>query len=357
MAKTAIIFSPKYYEHNTGPDHPESPKRLAVIIRELEKLQLVSSKGNCRLVQPGLATIEDLELVHDPEHVQLVKRVCEGGGGLLDLGDTVVSPKSFDVSRFSVGGVIKAVNLVMGGKYRNAFALVRPPGHHAGPYYAAGFCVFNNIAIAATHLIRRLHLERVLILDVDAHHGNGTQEIFYKTKKTLYISLHEDPRVFPGTGFVEEIGEGEGLGYTVNIPFPFKTGDKSYLKAVDHIVVPIVREFSPQFILVSAGFDGYHGDPVAKLNLSNSAYAHVFSTILDLASTICGDRFVAVLEGGYNLSQLGKLVTSTISKMANLNYSVKDGDYPTRPRAEKRAEKVIKRVKKTHSTFWGSLHS
>jgi acetoin utilization deacetylase AcuC-like enzyme len=352
MVKTAIVFTPKYYGHNTGQGHPETSKRLKVIMKELEKLNLFSAGSNCKLVKPDLASIEDLELVHTSEHIELVKRVCEHGGGLLDLGDTEVSSESFEVARYAVRGAIKAVDLILGKKFKNAFALVRPPGHHAGPYYAAGFCVFNNVAIAATHLIRRLNFERILILDIDAHHGNGTQEIFYDTDKVLYISLHEDPREFPGTGFVDENGEGKGLGYNVNIPFPFRVGDKTYQKAVDEIVVPIVRQFAPQFVLASVGYDGYYGDPVAKLNLSAASYASTFVKIIDLASALCEDRFVAMLEGGYNLRKLGKLVTLTISKMAGFPYSLRDESAPVNSIAEKQAEKVIEEVKKVQSAFW-----
>ncbi len=352
MAKTAIIFTPKYYEHNTGQAHPETSERLRVILSEMEKLNLFSASGKCKLVKPSLARIEDLELVHDLEHIQLVERTCEHGGGLLDLGDTVVSPESFEVARYAVGGAIKSVDLVLGRKAKNAFALVRPPGHHAGPYYAAGFCVFNNVAIAAAHLIERLHLQRVLILDIDAHHGNGTQEIFYDTDKVLYISLHEDPRGFPGTGFTDETGEGRGLGYTVNIPFPFRIGDKTYLKAIEEVAIPIIQQYAPQFILVSTGFDGYYGDPVAKLSLSASSYGLIFEKILDLSSTLCEGRFVALLEGGYKLGKLGKLVVSTISKMAGFSYPVKAESIKTSLRAEKQAEKTIKEVKEVQSAFW-----
>lgn len=352
MAETAVIFTPKYYEHDTGPNHPESPERLKVIMEEMENLSLFSDTGKCKIIEPDLARIEDLELVHSLEHIQLVKLTCKHGGGLLDLSDTMVSPESFEVARCAVGGVIKAVDLVLSKKAKNAFALVRPPGHHAGSYYAAGFCVFNNVAVAAAKLIRRLNFERVIILDIDAHHGNGTQEIFYNTNKVLYISLHEDPREFPGTGFVDEIGEGKGVGYNVNIPFPFRVGDKAYLKAVDDVVVPIMRQYVPQFILASVGYDSYYGDPVAKLNLPAITYASIFDKILDLASTFCEGKFVATLEGGYNLKQLGKLVVSTISKMAGFSYSMRDESPSVSLRAEKQAEKIIEEVKKVQSAFW-----
>jgi acetoin utilization deacetylase AcuC-like enzyme len=352
MGRTAIVFTPEYYAHDTGPGHPETPRRLKVILKELERLGLSSSAKKCKIVGPRLASLKDLELVHTREHIELVKRVCEHGGGLLDLGDTMVSSKSYEVSRYAVGGVLDAVNLVLCKKFRNAFALVRPPGHHAGPYYAAGFCLFNNVAVAAVHLLRRCGFERVSIIDIDAHHGNGTQEIFYNTKKVLYVSLHEDPFDFPGTGFIDEVGEGEGLGYNVNIPFPFRAGTKAYLKAVDEIVVPVVRQYAPQFVLISAGYDGHFSDPVAKLSLSAVAYASFFEKILDLASTLCEHRLVAVLEGGYSFRFLGELVALSISKMAGFSYPVGRETPPLRPRVERQAEKVIREVKEVQSAFW-----
>ena len=352
MTKTAIVYSPKYLEHNTGPDHPETSKRLKAIIKELRSLKQLTGTSEYKLVKPDLARLEDLELVHHQEHINLVKRICNYGGGLLDLGDTVVSSESFEVARYAVGGAIKAVDFVLSKKVENAFSLARPPGHHAGPYYAAGFCVFNNIAVAAAHLLKRFNFERILILDLDAHHGNGTQEIFYKTNKVLYISLHEDPREFPGSGFVDENGADEGLGYNVNLPFPNGTSDKPYLRAIEDIVIPIIRQYKPEFFLVSAGYDGYYGDPVARIRLSASIYPKIFSKILNLASVLSRDRFVAVLEGGYNLNWLGKLVASTISKMANLNYSIKDKKIRVSSKAEKQANDVIKEVKRVQSVFW-----
>jgi acetoin utilization deacetylase AcuC-like enzyme len=242
--KTIIVFSPIYYRHNPGKSHPESAKRLHTIINELEKSGLTENK-NLQLVHPDKASIEDIELVHAVEYIRLVEAVCKSGGGLLDLQDTVVSPESFEVALCAAGGALKAVDLVMKGKCENAFAMVRPPGHHAGKYRALGFCLFNNVAIAAEHLLRRFKVKRVLILDVDAHHGNGTQEKFYDRSDVLYISLHEDPSSFPGTGFIDEIGEGKGLGYNVNIPLPFGTTDHVYLKAMKEILTQFSEVLKP----------------------------------------------------------------------------------------------------------------
>ena len=350
--KTAIIFTPKYLEHDTGRDHEESPARLRVIRKELEKSGLLET-GRCSIVKPKPARFEDVELVHDPDYIDLVRRLCESGGGLLDLGDTVASPKSFEVALLAVGGAIEAVKLVVTEKFQNAFALVRPPGHHAGRYYALGFCIFNNAAIAATYLLRHFGLKRILILDIDAHHGNGTQEIFYNTNKVLYLSLHQDPRGFPGTGFIDEVGEQEGRGYTVNLPFPFRTPDKVYLKAFDQVVIPITQQYKPEFILVSVGFDGYYADPVGALSLSANIYTKVFSKILNSASQFCNGKLVAILEGGYHLKALGRMTSSVIAKLAGIPYAVesKRSRQPS-ARLVRRAERVIDEVKRVQSSFW-----
>jgi len=348
---TAILYTPEYLDHDTGPDHPDSPNRLRVIMQELNKSGLLET-GTCSIFSPKPATLEDLELVHEPDYIELVEKSCASGGGLLDLGDTVVSAKSCRVAFLAVGGVLDAVNMVAHGEARNAFALVRPPGHHAGSYYALGFCLFNNVAIAAAHVLRRLGYNRVLILDIDAHHGNGTQEIFYDTSKVLYLSLHQDPRGFPETGFLDEVGHGEGLGYTVNVPFPLRTDDKLYREGFDQIAVPIIQQYKPQFILVSAGFDGHYSDPVGELVLSVRAYSEVFSKILNLGSQLCGGRVVATLEGGYSLSFLGKMVASAISKMVGVSYTTRDNSPVADSRTRRKAETIINNVKRIQSSFW-----
>jgi len=351
MKKTAVVFTPKYLNHKTGLGHPESPARLRGIMEELKRSGFLEA-GKCSLVEPDAASIEEVKLVHEFDYIQLVKRVCASGGGLLDLGDTVVSPESFGVALFAAGGALKAVDLVMAGEFRNAFALVRPPGHHAGPYYALGFCIFNNAAIATAHLLRDFSLDRVLILDVDAHHGNGTQEIFHGNNKVLYISLHQDPTDFPGTGFADEVGEGEALGFTVNIPFPFRIDDQIYFEAFDQIVVPVVRQYKPQFIVVSTGFDNHYSDPVASLSLSALSYVETFGKVLELASKFCMGRLVAVLEGGYSRSFLGRMAVAVISKMAGIPYPIKDKQPVAGPKIQKRAKKILEEVKSIQSSFW-----
>jgi acetoin utilization deacetylase AcuC-like enzyme len=348
---TALYYSPTFLEHDPGPDHPETPARLKSIITELSQSGVLES-DKCAYFEPKPAKREDLELVHETEYIALVEKTCAAGGGSLDLGDTIVSPKSYAAATLAAGALIDALDTVIHEKARNAFALVRPPGHHAGAYYALGFCLFNNIAVGASYLVNRLNYKRILIIDVDTHHGNGTQEIFYDTDKVLYISLHEDSSGFPGTGFTDEIGVGKGLGYTVNIPLPFKTNDAIYQKAFDEIAIPIAHQYMPQFILISAGFDGHYADPVGDLSLSIRTYDETFTKIVALANQLCDGRLVATLEGGYSLHFLGKMVTSAIARMAHVSYRVDDSSPASHPRTIRKAEEIINNVKRIHSSFW-----
>ena len=355
MTNTAVVYSPKYLRHKTGPRHPESPSRLRVIMRELNKSGILTNE-RCSLVEPEIASIKDLQLIHDTDHIQRIQQFCSCGGGLLDQGDTVVSPESYEVALLAAGGTLKAVDLVMAGKFRNAFAFVRPPGHHAGSDYPMGFCVFNNVAVAASHLLENFDLDRVLILDIDAHHGNGTQEIFYRSDRVLYVSLHEDPSKFPLTGFAEEVGEDDGLGYTVNVPLPYGTGDRIYLKAFNEIMVPIINQYKPQFILVSTGFDTHYTDPVGNLFLSALGYAKIFDAVLESASKFCQGKLVAVLEGGYSLRFLGKMACAVTARLAEIPYSIKDKRRGAGVKVRKKGEKTIEQVKKIQSSFWNIKH-
>jgi len=348
---TAVYYSSKFLEHDPGPDHPETPSRLTRILNELSRTNLFLS-GKCTYVEPTPAERNDLELAHEPDYIDLLQKACRAGGGVLDLGDTIINQKSCEVAALAVGAVKDAVNAVFQKKAKNAFALVRPPGHHAGAYYAMGFCLYNNVAVAALHLLKRLKCNRILILDIDAHHGNGTQEIFYGNNKVLYISIHEDPAGFPGTGFLDEIGEAEGIGYTVNVPLPFKTDDVTYQKALDEIAIPIATQFKPEFILVSAGFDGHYSDPVGALSLSTNGYEETFRKIVKLAAQLCEGKLVATLEGGYSINFLGKMASSAIAQMAHASYRARDTRTIGNPRTVRRAEQVINDVRRIQSAYW-----
>ncbi|RLI13066.1 histone deacetylase [Candidatus Bathyarchaeota archaeon] len=349
--KVAVIYSDVFLKHEPGPGHPECPERLEVMLRELERSGLLAS-GSCELVEPRPATDEDLALLHDPGYVRWVRELCARGGGVMDLGDTVASPGSFEAAVHAAGAAIQAVDLVLEGRYKAAFALVRPPGHHAGRDYARGFCIFNNVALAAQHLIERRGLERVAIIDIDAHHGNGTQEFFYETDRVLYASLHQDPTWFPGTGFEDEVGTLAGRGFTINIPLPFLIGDDIYLRAVEDIVAPIVEQYEPQFVLASVGFDTHYADPVARLGLSMLGHLRAFATIARLAGRCCSGRLVAVLEGGYSLTHIGKMLAADLAFLTGHDYELVDEETRTPPRLREKAEKVLREVRRIQSEFW-----
>jgi acetoin utilization deacetylase AcuC-like enzyme len=322
-----------------------------VLIRELKKSGLINHE-NCSVVNPDYVKIKDLTLVHNRSYVKKLKQYCSCGGGFVDKEDTVVSQESYEVALLAAGGVVKAADLIMKGKYQNAFALIRPPGHHAGPAYPLGFCLFNNIAVAASFLLKKYNLNRILILDIDAHHGNGTQDIFWESNKILYVSLHENPIDFPLTGFIEEVGKGKGLGYNVNIPLPYGTDDRIYLKAFNEIALPIINQFKPQFILVSTGFDNHYSDPIGNLCLSKYSYDKIFDRILEIAEKFSQGRLLSVLEGGYNLRFLRKMACAITAKLANLSYGFYDKPYSAEPIVRKKGEIIINKIKKIQSEFW-----
>ncbi len=303
------MYDPLCLEHDAG-DHPESPDRLRAIVALLEASGLSS-----RLEAIGArdATLEDLTLVHTPEHVERIREMAASGGRWADP-DTWVGPRSYDAAVLAVGGTLAAVDAVMAGRVRSAFCALRPPGHHATPSRAMGFCLFNQVAIAAQHLIARHGLERVAILDIDVHHGNGTQDAFYRRGDVLYVSTHQYP-FYPGTGHFRETGEGPGAGATVNLPLPQGARDGDIRRVVEEVAAPVVRRFRPQFILVSAGFDAHYADPLAGLELSVDGYGWLMATAKALAEEFCGGRLVAVLEGGYHLTALPWCVRRTLETL------------------------------------------
>jgi acetoin utilization deacetylase AcuC-like enzyme len=244
-----------------------------------------------------------LELIHTPDHVTAMRTFIERGGGHIDP-DTVVSPGSWEAALRAAGGLVEAVDAVRGGRVDNAFCLVRPPGHHAAPNRAMGFCVFNNVAIGAAWLLAHGRANRIAILDYDVHHGNGTQDAFYERADVLYVSTHQFPW-YPGTGHWREAGAGAGNGYTLNLSLPSGSGDTVYAAALERIIEPAVRRYSPDFILVSLGFDAFWGDPLASLKLSiGGAYTPLMRSARRLANDLCAGRIVVALEGGYDLDAL-----------------------------------------------------
>lgn len=304
-ARTKIVFSERFRDHDTG-DHPERPARIDAIRTALDAAGIFDSH---EVLEPESASAEDVLRVHRPPLVELVQRTADQGGGWLDP-DTVISPDSMDVALLAAGAAIQAAVIAMSGE-GPAFSLARPPGHHAEPSRAMGFCVFNSVAIAAEHARATQAVERIAILDWDVHHGNGTQAIFWSDPGVLFVSLHQYP-FYPGTGAATERGEGAGLGYTVNIPLPAGSDDSVYLRAFDEVVVPEIRNFAPELLLVSAGFDAHRDDPLAMMRVTTEGFRAMAEVARDLAAELCGGRLALVLEGGYNLPVLGEAVVTVL---------------------------------------------
>jgi acetoin utilization deacetylase AcuC-like enzyme len=263
-------------------------------------------------LEPRLATPEEIALIHDFEYVKKIEKTA-GHEVPLDP-DTQASPRSWEAARLAVGGLLTCVDSVIDGKVANAFAFVRPPGHHAERARAMGFCLFNNVAIAAEYAIRQKNCRRVLIIDYDVHHGNGTQWSFYDRDDVFYISTHRYP-FYPGTGARREEGEGKGKGFTLNVPFPGGEGDEEYLKVFDQEIIPAAVQFHPDLILVSAGFDAHRLDPLGGMNVTGAGFAGMTRSILEAASHVCHGRTILVLEGGYSLEGLQESVEKCLVTM------------------------------------------
>jgi acetoin utilization deacetylase AcuC-like enzyme len=299
MASTAYATHLDYRLH-TLERHPENAGRIE---RIWEVFRSAGVLDHLLVLQPQPASVEQLTRVHTARHVELIRQASGEGPVLLDP-DTYVMPVSYEVARLAAGGVIAAVDAVLGGRADNALAVVRPPGHHATPARAMGFCLFNNVAVAARHAQAVYPaVKKVLIVDYDVHHGNGTQDAFYADPSVLYISTHQYP-FYPGTGALTDIGEGDGRGTTINIPLRAGTGNASFTQLYEKVVWPAVCRFQPDLILVSAGFDAHWADPLAMLQLDLKGYTHLTRELIRMAHEVCHGRIVFVLEGGYNLEAL-----------------------------------------------------
>ncbi len=304
---TLLLFHHWMLEHAPGPDHPERPGRLHAILEALHHARLPHIRWNNQ--PPHEATRRQLRAVHTPEHV-LRMAAMAGTGGRIDA-DTVLGPGSHRAALTAAGTCIAAVDAVLAGEAANAFALVRPPGHHAEPDRAMGFCIFNSVAVAAAHAIEARGLERVLIVDWDVHHGNGTQRIFEDRSDVLFISTHQWP-LYPRTGGADEIGHGDGEGFTVNLPVPAGTSDEEMLAVYGHLVEPIADAYRPQLVLISAGFDADARDPLANLNLTPAGFAAMLRMLRRVADRHAGGRIVLALEGGYDLDALAEGVLACL---------------------------------------------
>jgi acetoin utilization deacetylase AcuC-like enzyme len=308
--KTGVVKDIRYMKHSCGFAHPESPQRLAAIYEMLDN-PLMSWKFTH--IEPREATHKEIETIHSPAYVEFIASTAGQRCVFLDP-DTSTCPETYEIAKLAVGGVCNAIDSVMDGEVDNAFAFVRPPGHHAEKDTAAGFCVFNNIAIGAMHAISKYNLKRILIVDWDLHHGNGTQHSFYNEPRVLYFSTHQYP-YYPGTGSLQEIGRGEGEYYTINVPLNIGAGDASFVRIFRKILQPVALEFKPELILLSAGFDTYFQDPLGGMRVTPEGFAAMARILLNIAETCCQGRFVAVLEGGYHVVGLTKSVKAVLEEM------------------------------------------
>lgn len=309
--RTGLLLDAVFRSHDTGPGHPECPDRYKVIMAALEKADLV---GQTEPIESRAATDDAVLLCHEQAYLEIVKRDIAAGREDLTTGDTAISRASLDVAMRAVGGVMNAVDAVMTGTLRNAFCAVRPPGHHARPAQGMGFCLFNNIAIGARHAQKKHGAEKVLIVDWDVHHGNGTQDIFYEDGSVLFFSSHQHPW-YPFTGEAEETGGGKGKNCTMNCPLPAGSGMKEIGSAVLDKLLPVAAKFRPDLVMISAGFDSRAGDPLGRFQLTDADFASLTKHLMDFAHSYCGGRIVSVLEGGYNLGGLASGVKAHLETL------------------------------------------
>jgi acetoin utilization deacetylase AcuC-like enzyme len=306
---TAYVYDPLFLEHNR-PGHVENRQRLEATMQVLREQRLLDDLVE---VHPTPVPTEHLLEVHDEHYVNLVREVAEKGGGNLDP-DTYLNHRSFEVALLAAGGLVNLVEAILGGEVTNGFALVRPPGHHALSGRGMGFCLFNNIAVGARYAIEHGGLSRVLIVDFDLHHGNGTQDTFYGTDQVLYFSTHQYP-YYPGSGHWSETGEGDGQGYTVNVPLPVGVGDEGYERVFDEVLYPLAERYHPQMILVSAGYDAHWADPLGMMQLSTTGYGRLASILKEMAEELCHGRLAFTLEGGYDLPAMPHSIAATLQAL------------------------------------------
>ncbi|MFC2161615.1 histone deacetylase [Acidobacteriota bacterium] len=339
--KTGIVKDLRYLNHDMGFSHVESPKRLTAIY------DMINSDFPFPLenIPPRSADFDELIWTHTPSHINRIKDTSGKDRVSLDP-DTSTSALSYDTALLAVGGLLEICRAIKEEKIQNGFALIRPPGHHAEASQAMGFCLFNNVAVAADYLLKIFGLNRILIIDWDLHHGNGTQHSFFDRRDVLYFSTHQFP-FYPGTGHWGEIGEGEGEGYTVNVPLYGEKGDSEFLYIFKNILSPIASEFKPDFILVSAGFDIATTDPLGEMKVSSSGFGALALELMDLAAAHCQNRILFTLEGGYDLQGLRNGV-----KQVLLHLSGNGSDPGIKASCSPQLEKELQAVFEIQRKFW-----
>lgn len=301
--QTGFVYHSDYLLHTMGDWHPERPQRLSSIVEHLKKIEFWDTLIH---IQPYSADVKWIETIHTPEYIKSVEDACSLGFYQLDA-DTAVNKDSYRVALLAAGGALAAADAVMSEKVKNVFCAVRPPGHHAERNMARGFCLFNNIAIVAKYLQQEYNLKKIFIVDWDVHHGNGTQNSFYADPSVFYFSMHQWPH-FPGSGLKTERGQGDGLGYTLNVPMPPGQGDEEYIEVFEQLLFPAVIEFEPDFFLISAGFDAHSLDQLAGMEMTRAGFGKLTKIVKNLADEYCEGRIISLLEGGYNLEMQAQCV-------------------------------------------------
>jgi acetoin utilization deacetylase AcuC-like enzyme len=309
---TALLIDPIYREHLVGREHPERPERFDAVVQGLNQAGLLDKLGR---VERRTATEEEMLLCHTKEYLRTARRDVESGRSHLSTGDTDVTSNSWEIAAMAAGGALNGVDAVMTGRARNVFCAVRPPGHHATASRGMGFCLLNNVAIAARYAQRRYAVERVLIVDWDVHHGNGTQDIFYGDRSVFYFSTHQWP-LYPGTGRTDETGTGAGEGTTMNFPFPAGSGRKEILGAVENALMPVMNRFRPNLVLISAGFDSREGDLLGRFTLTDRDFVDLTRHMMEIADRYAAGRLVSVLEGGYSLPGLASACAAHVATLS-----------------------------------------
>ena len=348
MKTVGIVRDELFLRHVPAEGHPESPGRLQAVYAMLDRPDM---NGRFTLIPPRRATSQEILMAHAERYLKKI-RATAGKESCALTRDTFTSPHSCDAALQAVGGLLEAVSLVAGGSLAAAFALTRPPGHHAERSRAMGYCLFNNVALAAMFARRRLGLRRVLIVDWDLHHGNGTQHLFENDDSVLYFSIHQR-RIFPGTGLFTETGRGRGEGYTVNVPLPGGYGDAEYAALFERLLRPVATAFSPDIILVSAGFDTHHRDPLGGMVMTADGYAVLTRSLMNMAQACCDGRLVFTLEGGYNTAALTESVKAVLGELADLTRH--DPREAMTGAVSKRVNYAVHRVTHVHGRLWTTL--
>jgi acetoin utilization deacetylase AcuC-like enzyme len=312
MKPIGLLYHPIFLEHDLGEGHAESPDRLRAILEAMEQFRL---DPRFVWVEPPEASVEDIARVHDAKYVSWVEESCRAGGLFYPVLEGMLAPASYSAALKAAGAVIEGCRRVWDREWAGAFALIRPPGHHAVRSSAMGFCIFNNVAIAAAHLLDSRNVRSILIVDFDVHHGNGTQDLFYNNGQVCYFSVHQFPH-YPGSGARFERGEDEGEGATLNVPLASGSGDAEFLAAFRELLIPWADEKKPEILLISAGFDAHQNDPLSGLRVTEDGFCRAAALLKGLAIKHCGGRWVAALEGGYHLEALGNSVKAFLAEMA-----------------------------------------